>query len=985
MRLRLPYQWTDVFYLAGLSIVYALLAKIVLSNFSPNGVVSIVWPSSGLSLAALLLGGKKYWPGVFIGALAGNVAAGSSFQVSACIATGNTLEALVGCCLLTRSKEFVLSLDKPRDFLLVCIAGATGALVSAMIGNSTLLISGFLNWQEFPVNLIRWWQGDALGIFLVTPLMLVWKQAPAGWFEPRRATEALACFGLSFLFGQAIFLGWLHHYLGAIAYAYWMFLFATWGAMRFGRHGVLLIAGMTALQALSGAAQEIGFFGKDLSKAGLLNLWCYLTVLTMLGMTLTLSRRAREIAETNLRNSESYFRFISESAQALIWMADTGKGCTWFNKMWLDFTGRTLDQELGEGWTDGVHPDDLGRCLDIYVKEFDRRKPFSMEYRLRRHDGEYRWILDNGVPCFDKRGNFEGYIGSCFDITERKRNEHELQLAATVYQAIGEAVMVADSQNRIVSINTAFTDLTGYSEEEAIGQPTTLLKSGQHDRHFYQDMWNMLNRTGRWQGEIVNRRKNGEEYLEWLMISTAYNEDGSVLRRVGIFSDITDRKLAEQTIWKQANFDPLTGLPNRTLFHDYLKQEIKKADRNGQSLALLFIDLDRFKEVNDTLGHDMGDHLLHEAARRLGLCVRSTDTVARLGGDEFTVILCSLNEANSTERIVRTILDSLATPFQLGAEVAYVSASIGITLYPEDADCSEALLKNADQAMYAAKNQGRNGYHYFTSSMQAAALERMRLTVDLRAALPGGQLQLYYQPIVELSSGIVRKAEALIRWQHPVYGLISPAEFIPIAEDTGMIVEIGDWVFHEAARQALCWRAEHCPDFQISINKSPLQFRNNHEHSGKWLEYLQETDLPGQGLVVEITESLLLDTHTSIIEILNKYRDSGLQIALDDFGTGYSSLSYLKKYPIDYLKIDQSFVRHLTANSKEMAMCEAIIVMAHKLGIQVIAEGVETQENLDLLLAAGCDYGQGYFFARPMPAAEFDLLTNGIGHNPPLR
>jgi diguanylate cyclase (GGDEF)-like protein/PAS domain S-box-containing protein len=965
------YRQLDFLPLAGLAVVYILLAKIVLTHFSPNGVVSIIWPSSGLALAALLLGGGKYWPGVFIGALAANISAGSSLPVSGCIATGNTLEALIGLRLLARSGRFDSSLGDPRDYLRLCLAGAAGACISALIGNSALRLAGFLNWQSFAENLPRWWQGDALGIFLVTPFILVWRRAPRGWFERTRAAETLACLGLAWLFGQAIFLDWYHRDLGAIAFGYWMFLFVAWGAVRLGRHGVLLIAGMTAVQALWGSAHGIGFFGRDIGQTGLLNLWFYLVVLTALGMTLTLTIHAREKAEAEVRRSEAHFRFVTESAQAMIWMSGTDKLCTWFNKMWLDFTGRTPEQEMGNGWAEGVHPDDLRPCIDLYVSRFDRREPFSMEYRLRRRDGEYRWILDNGVPRFDARGNFEGYIGSCFDITERMRNEQELQLAATVYQAIGEAIMVADAGNRVVSVNAAFTELTGYTAEEALGQPTSLLKSGRHDRHFYQEMWHSLDFTGRWQGEIVNRRKDGEEYLEWLMISTVYDDNGAVLRRVGMFSDITDRKQTEQIIWRQANFDPLTGLPNRTMFHDRLKQEIKKADRTGRTLGLLFIDLDRFKEINDTLGHDMGDFLLKQAAKRLNDCVRATDTVARLGGDEFTVILSELDEPDSSERIARNILGNLAEPFSLGEEVAYVSASIGITLYPDDADSSESLLKNADQAMYAAKNQGRNGYHYFTASMQEAAQARMRLGVDLRGALSGGQFLLYYQPIVELVTGAIRKAEALIRWRHPMRGLIGPGEFIPIAEETGMISDIGDWVFHEAARQALLWRSAYYPEFQISVNKSPVQFRKNGSRHAEWLGYLREIGSSGQALAVEITESLLLDSHASVIETLLEFRGAGLQISLDDFGTGYSSLSYLKKFPIDYLKIDQSFVRHLTPDSGDMAMCEAIIVMAHKLGIKVVAEGVETREHRELLAAAGCDYGQGFFFAKPMPAEEF--------------
>ncbi|WP_432742616.1 EAL domain-containing protein [Methylobacter sp. G7] len=559
------------------------------------------------------------------------------------------------------------------------------------------------------------------------------------------------------------------------------------------------------------------------------------------------------------------------------------------------------------------------------------------------------------------------------DITERKVNEEKLKLANLVYQAIGEAIMVADADNRIVTVNPAFTELTGYSLQEAIGQSTTLLKSGHQNEAFYQIMWHTLETTGHWQGEIWNRRKNGETYLEWLTINTVYDDQNKVRHRVAMFSDITDQKHAEQTIWQQANFDSLTGLPNRHLFYERLAQEMKKSRRVGLPLALLFLDLDHFKDVNDTLGHGKGDLLLKEMAQRLLNCVRNTDTVARLGGDEFTIILAELQEQDSIERIAQDILYQLTKPFELAGEIAYVSVSIGITLYPEDTDNIDVLIKNADQAMYAAKDQGRNCRHYFTLSMQEAALTRMRLINDLRHALAERQFWLAYQPIVELKTGFIRKAEALIRWQHPTRGLISPADFIPVAEATGMIIDIGEWVFREAAQQAAQWRKHH-DDFQVSINKSPVQFQKEGNGHLAWFEYLRELGLPGQSIVVEITEGLLMDAGTLIIDQLLAFRDAGIQVSLDDFGTGYSSLSYLKKFDIDYLKIDQSFTRNLGPNANELALCEAIIVMAHKLGIKVIAEGIETREQCDLLMAAGCDYGQGYLFSRPVAADEFEKL-----------
>ena len=427
-------------------------------------------------------------------------------------------------------------------------------------------------------------------------------------------------------------------------------------------------------------------------------------------------------------------------------------------------------------------------------------------------------------------------------------------------------------------------------------------------------------------------------------------------------------------LWKRANFDVLTQLPNRDMFRDRLSQEIKKSDRTGQPLALMLIDLDQFKEVNDTLGHDMGDILLQEAARRILNCVRESDTVARLGGDEFTVVLSQLANASHAEDIAQKIIKRLSEPFTLNDEIAHISASLGITLYPTDALDIDSMMRNADQAMYVAKNNGRNRYSHFTASLQETAQKRLRLTNDLRTALAGQQFRLHFQPIVDLHTDRIHKAEALLRWQHPVRGMVSPAEFIPLAEETHLIVEIGVWIRREALIWCERWNNLNPDGFQISINKSPVEFMDDSDSDRveSFVKELSDHGLCGKNFVFEITEGLLLNADSRINTKLMALRDAGIQVSIDDFGTGYSSLSYLKKLDIDYLKIDQSFVRNLERDSNDMALCEAIIVMAHKLGLKVIAEGVESLAQRDFLTRAGCDYGQGYLFSRPVPPEEFE-------------
>jgi len=597
------------------------------------------------------------------------------------------------------------------------------------------------------------------------------------------------------------------------------------------------------------------------------------------------------------------------------------------------------------------------------------RDSFTLEYPCHSPD-QQRWFSAR-VTHFP--GDRRYIVVTHEDITERKRTMEDLQLAALVYQSINESLMVADADNRIIAINAAFTRMTNYTEAEAVGQPTSLLKSGRQTPEFYQQMWAALDTTGHWQGEIWNRRKNGEIYAEWLSISTIYDNQSKVLRRVAMFFDLTEQKRNEAMIWRQANYDPLTDLPNRNLFYDRLQQKLNSGRREDQALALLFIDLDRFKEVNDTLGHQYGDQLLVEVARRISACVREADTVARLGGDEFTAILGGLTDASRIEGIAQQIIDAIDKPCPLGAEIAQVSASIGITLYPADATDIETLMKNADQAMYAAKAQGRNRYSYFTQAMQRAAQERRHLGSDLRGAIRAHQLTVYYQPIIDLATRHIAKAEALPRWRHPARGIIEPVEFIPLAEETGLINEIGDWVFKAAARQAKAWQAVSADCVQISVNKSPRQFFEC-TLKENWIEFLRSIQLPPHCINIDIAESLLLDDRPAVAAALLKFRDANIQVTIDDFGASHSSLSDLKKFHIDYLKIDRSLVWNMAADPNDRAVVEAIIAMAHKLGIKTIAEGVETAEQRGLLAAAGCDYGQGFLFARPMPAEEMTLL-----------
>ncbi len=703
-------------------------------------------------------------------------------------------------------------------------------------------------------------------------------------------------------------------------------------------------------------------------------------ILMTLGILLTRRMVVKNVHSANaLRISEERWKFALDGARDGVWDWDLNTNGVQVSKQWRFMLGYEDHEIVGSyaDWEQRVHPEDLPKvltALKAYVNG-DANK-YSIEHRLRCKDGSYKWILTRGMVVSSRPdGKPDRIIGTHTDIDELKTIEASLRESDTNQRALLEAMMdgVFVAQDyRFIFANPILPELLGYKLEEFIGLPFDQVVAPESlhvwNRRFAARTSGDVEPVKHYQVKFLYKGGKKDIWLDLHASKVMFRGKASVM---GILRDISKQKEAEEMIWHQANFDTLTGLPNRRMFRDRLEQEIKKSDRTGLSFAMMFLDLDHFKIVNDTMGHEMGDQLLKEASRRLKSCVRETDTVARLGGDEFVLLLTETVDLKSLERIAEEILSQLTRPFEIVRDPIWISASIGITLYPVDAHDFDNLLKNADQAMYAAKAEGRNRYSYFTPSMQAAAQSKMRLANDLRHALNRHEFKLVYQPIVEVGTGLIRKAEALIRWQHPIHGLISPAEFIPVAEETGVIVEIGDWVFHEAATQLVKWHQTIHPDFQVSINKSPVQFRNAHSN---WIERMASMGLPAASLVVEITEGMLLEANDNVSNKLLEFKKAGIQVAIDDFGTGYSSLSYLKKYDIEYIKIDQSFVRNLSHDTSDLGICEAIILMAHKLDMRVIAEGVETLEQYQLLEGADCDYVQGYYFSKPVTVEEFEKL-----------
>ncbi|WP_284301455.1 EAL domain-containing protein [Thalassotalea loyana] len=659
---------------------------------------------------------------------------------------------------------------------------------------------------------------------------------------------------------------------------------------------------------------------------------------------------------------------------------------TYVNKKFASVTGYSAKYLIGKSPSllkSGKHNVTL---YDELWETISKGEHWVGEFFNRKKSGENFWERANIYPLMNKKNKISSYVAIKEDITQAKENEKTLRLASAVFETAAEAVMVTDADNKIIAINHAFTQITGYSEEEVIGQDPAILSSGHHEVDFYRQMKNELLITGQWQGEICNRKKNGEVFYEWLSIKTLRDDTGKLESYVSIFSDITKRKQAEDKIYLQAHYDSLTGLANRNLFIDRLQQHLSRAKRDNTPTVLLFIDLDGFKGVNDTFGHSIGDELLKLSAKRIKSSLRDSDTVCRLSGDEFAAVVVGDNDVFSVEKIASKILAELAKPFIIDNNEAYVTASIGISMAPEDGENTETLLSKADNAMYKAKRTGKNNIQFYTKDMDEKAQKRRMLEIELRKAILQNEFTLFFQPIHDITSNRVSSAEALIRWEHPDRGIISPGDFIPVAENIGVITEIGDWVLQEACAKAKQWLTLYKNPPKVSVNISSSQLHRQ-DFLSKLKLVLDRTELPPEYLVLEMTESLLIEEDKFVLTQLKEIREMGIELSIDDFGTGYSSLSYLKRFPVSILKIDRAFIKDILVNPEDEALACAILSIAKSLKLKVVAEGVEKQAQKELLSRHGCNHIQGYYLSPPISYRSFvDYMDNHYGslHDPKL-
>ncbi len=654
----------------------------------------------------------------------------------------------------------------------------------------------------------------------------------------------------------------------------------------------------------------------------------------------------------------------------------------------------TLDpQGYITGWNNGAErlfgytaDEAVGRhLLLLYADEDESMEGFynaflengsrEMTVRRRKKSGEVFWASVSLSVSHDEDGRPNGLIGYLVDISDQLTAAEKLRLHARIFECAGEAILVTDADERIVSVNQAFCNITGFAEAQLRGETPATMNLGLSGPRG-GEIRRALDAQGHWSGELQLRRRGGDEYPAWVSVSLVRNGRGLPTHYCFVFADITERRQAEEQIYRLAYFDPLTELPNRSLLYSLLEQAIAEAHRKHEHGAVLFVDLNRFKHINDSFGHAPADELLAEVARRLSGSLRKEDVVSRPGGDEFVVALFDIKRRDDAAVVARKLLAALAEPFFVERHEVLLSASIGIAVFPDDGRDAETLIRNADVAMYRAKQLGSSSFLYYSREMNLRSLERLKLEGNLRHALARHEFLLHFQPQLDLASGRIVGAEALLRWEAPGHGLVSPTLFVPVAEETGLIIPIGEWVIDATCRQLRTWLDAGLRPVKVAVNLSPRQFSHNLPRTV--LDILHAYDVPPALLEVEITESMLMHNADSVVAMMQEFAAAGISMSLDDFGTGYSSLSYLKRFPIDTLKIDQSFVRGIPTDTDDSAIATAIISMAKALRLRVIAEGVETGEQQAFLKKAGCDEVQGYWFSRPLAADAFARLLREV-------
>lgn len=1032
----------DFLAIITLALVYIISAKIGLLLAFEQESISAVWPPSGIALAAILFGGLRLWPGVFIGAFLVNLYLALSFSVSLSIAVGSTLEALIaGYFILRFASANPFTTTAQTVIFILAFFGST--LMSASIGIGSLLVADLINQQQFLLLWKTWWVGDFVGGLIVTPFILTWFRLPKEDFTKNQSFEAIIVLIVTLCIVSIVFGPWQVLSLSKEVMIFLLLPIIAWSSLRFHHHGVTLIVLLISTAAIVGTTNGFGPFILANENESLFLLQAYMGAAMFTALLLmasqeerlqahrsvrvsqrnleeTVTARTQELNITNvlLANEMHQQNHITDSLKELLHNIDNSSDQDFYINC-----ARTLTQTYKTQFSFiGLFSDKTNTKIKTIAVWVKGREIENFTYDLKgspcanvlEHSMEF--ICDNAANLYPEDEllismGIESYFGSPLKTVtgkvigilavmdtkpltidtslksvlglfsnkvaqelQRRVITKELELAESVFNESLEAIIICDVETNIIRINPEFTEITGYNSTEAIGNTIKFLRSGEQSEDFYTRLWDCVKDKGYWKGEITNKAKNGELLICWQIIKAVKDDAGNIEQYISIFSDITDKKRAEEQIYNLAHLDLITQLPNRLSFQKKLNDSIVIADNAMQKLAVMFIDLDHFKLINDTSGHPAGDELLKQVALRLQNIIGTNNVISRFGGDEFTVLLPYIKSAGEVAEVANNILNSLLLPFSILGNEFTIGASIGIGIYPDDGKDASTLLSCADNAMYSAKEGGRASCHFYTQQMKIDTNERVMMERELRDALKNEEFLLHYQPQIDIRSNKVIGTEALVRWQHPIKGLIPPDKFIPVAEATGLIVPIGQWVIEEACRQLHRWRMDGFEDLTMAINLSARQFFQK-----ELLEIIENSmevsDIPTSKLEFEITESMMMLNIKDTIDTLNKIKGIGVQLSIDDFGTGYSSLSYLKKFPLNKIKIDKSFIDGITDNTDDLAIVKAIIGIAHSLNLTVIAEGVETMEQYKILTKYHCNEIQGYYFSKPLASlAAGDFL-----------
>lgn len=953
-------------YLPVLVSAYLLTGLMALQPvFSIAGTMAIL-PQLGIGMAAVLLGGRHLLWGVFIGELLLQLLANHPLWTLPWYAAGQTAAVAVGAWLLGRGQRHdIFMLRTQQDVLLLLASVGLGVSVLAASTDMVLLGSSF----RHGFNL---WVAHTLGILAVFPLLLSWLR-PCELQRPLNQAyflEAGLLTASTVLIGAIVFLALLPWEMDLYPVVFAAFPFVGWAALRFALRGTSAVSLLLTGLAIIGTAQGVGAF----HQGGMSQIWFFIATIVLSGLVFATFEYESMRIRAALAEEKSRFEAIFNAIPDAIVYTDTERLITGCNPSFSRIYGYQPDEMVGKSsavlFADLAIFHDLGHALA--TTEDDVLEARDIEY-VRKNGQIFHGETILSRFFVNAQADEQGIIGITRDITRRKRIEEQLRLASKVFENTAEGIVITDPKQRILSVNPSFSRITGYAPEEVLGNTPKVLNSGRQGAEFYRDMWQTLQRKGSWEGEIWNRRKNGEVYPEWLSINGVFSAEGQLTNYIAVFSDITRRKEDEQRLDFLSNHDPLTFLPNRKLLLERLDHAILQAQRYAGCLAILFIDLDRFKIINDGLGHQIGDLLLQMVAERLRESLTQRETVARIGGDEFAVLLDSVNKPEDAGAVAQRLLDALVLPIDVDGKDIFVTASIGVSVYPDDGGNAEQLSKNADIAMYRAKELGKNNFQYFASHINASNIERFELENQLRRALERQEIIAYYQPKIDVATERIVGMETLVRWQHPQRGLVSPAVFVPIAEETGLIVAIGEWILRQACIDTQRWLNLGLGQLQVAVNLSAKQFRQR-ELLNDVQRILASTGLPAAHLELEITESCVMDNVEGAIAMLHDLHRLGISLAIDDFGTGYSSLAYLKRFPVHCLKVDRSFICDLETEPDDAAITQAIISLAHSLNLKVVAEGVEKTAQLKFLREQGCDQYQGFYFSKPVPAATFEAL-----------